>query len=303
MTDSFSINDTGLVRLGKGERRNVLITGAGGMIGPELSAFCREHYRLRLMVQRQADVTPALTACGEVVVCDLSNADGLKEHCRGIDTVVHLAADSNPSSLWSDLLKHNIVGTYNLFTAAKAAGCRRVIFASSIHAISGYPVDTQVREDDPVNPGDLYGVSKCFGEALGRYMAEQEDVSVIVIRIGLCRSLAMARAPEGAVMLDSYFSPRDFHQLVHRAIEVESLRFGIFHGVSDGRFKRMDITDGRTLLGYAPVDDISEINPEVAQLRLRERANEYNLRAGPDQISGIRDDAMMPEGAHRQPPA
>ena len=54
--------------------------------------------------------------------------------------------------------------------AAKANGVRRVVFASSIHAVSGYPADYQVHTEEPVNPGDLYGVSKCFGEALGRYM-------------------------------------------------------------------------------------------------------------------------------------
>src|SRR3712207_7646535 len=73
---------------------------------------------------------------------------------------------------------------YHTFVAAKAAGCRRVIYASSIHAVSGYPSDVQVKTSEPVNPGDLYGVTKCFGEALGRYMAEKEGLSVIALRIG-----------------------------------------------------------------------------------------------------------------------
>ena len=85
-----------------------------------------------------------------------------------------MAGDPSPSATWESLLPTNIIGTYNIFVAAKAAGCRKVIYASSIHAVSGYPADVQVKTDEPVNPGDLYGVSKCFGEALGRYMAEQE---------------------------------------------------------------------------------------------------------------------------------
>ncbi len=98
-----------------------------------------------------------------------------------------------PIALWKDLLEANIIGTYNVFVAAKAAGVRRVIYASSIHAVSGYPADVQVKTTEPVNPGDIYGVSKCFGEALARYMAEKEGVSAIALRIGAFQPLEAAR--------------------------------------------------------------------------------------------------------------
>ena len=124
---------------------------------------------------------------------DLNDLEGLKTLFAGADTVVHLAGQAGPSTAWSALLEANITGTYHAFVAAKAAGCRRVIYASSIHAVSGYPADIQVKTNEPVNPGDLYGVSKCFGEALARYMAEQEGVSAIAIRIGAFQPIEAAR--------------------------------------------------------------------------------------------------------------
>jgi len=100
-----------------------------------------------------------------------------------------MAGDPNPHATWRELREANIDGVYNIFVAAKAAGCRRVIHASSIHAVSGYPPDVQVKTSEPVNPGDLYGVSKCFGEALARYMAVQEGLSAITLRIGAFQPL------------------------------------------------------------------------------------------------------------------
>ena len=106
-------------------------------------------------------------------------------------------ARRRPQTLWSRaVLQNNVVGTYHLFAAAKAAGCRRVVYASSIHAVSGHPPDAQVGPDDPVNPGDLYGVSKCFGEALARYMAEQEGLSAIAVRIGAAQPPEWQRDPK-----------------------------------------------------------------------------------------------------------
>ena len=105
----------------------------------------------------------------------------------------------------------NITGTYNTYVAAKAAGCRRVIYASSIHAVSGYPADVQVKTIEPVNPGDLYGVSKCFGEAMGRYMAEQEGLSVIALRIGAFQPHESVSKESGIGMLDAWVSQRDLN--------------------------------------------------------------------------------------------
>ena len=161
--------------------------------------------------------------------------------------------------------------------AAKSAGCRRVIYASSIHAVSGYPPDVQVKTSEPVNPGDLYGVSKCFGEALGRYMAEQEGLSAIALRIGAFQPDASAKKEAGINMLDAWVSQRDLNQLIERCIDDEKLKFAVFNGLSNNRFKRLDISDARELLGYAPQDDQTEVNPKLKPLHLSQRVQTHNV--------------------------
>jgi nucleoside-diphosphate-sugar epimerase len=164
-----------------------------------------------------------------------------------------------------------------------------VIYASSIHAVSGYPADVQVKTSEPVNPGDLYGVTKCFGEALGRYMAEQEGLSVIALRIGAFQPLEAARQESSIGMLDAFVSQRDLNQLIERCIDVESIKFAILHGLSDNRFKRLDISDARALVGYQPQDDLTEENPQLKQLRLGETVGSHSLADG-QKPSGIRNE-------------
>jgi UDP-glucose 4-epimerase len=267
-------------------KRSVLVTGAAGHIGSYFAEQSSELYDLRLMVLETDDVSP-LQGKGEIVVADLADLNALKSIMAGIDTVVHLAADPSPDATWDSLLPNNIVGTYNAMVAARAAGCRRVVYASSIHAVSGYPVDVQVKTNEPVNPGDLYGVTKCFGEALGRYLAEQEGLSVIALRIGAFQPLSTARDPSSVGMLDAFVSRRDLTQLIQLSIDAEEIRFAIFHGLSNNRYKRLDISDARDRLGYAPVDDLSELNPELQDLRLSEQARGHNA-SDQGQKPGIR---------------
>lgn len=297
MAKSFTATETGALAKTSGTagRRRVLVTGAAGRIGSYFAEHSREKYELRLMVRGDEERIDAIRAFGEVVTANLSDMERLKEVCADIDTVVHLAANPSSSATWSDLLESNIVGTYNLFAAAKAADCRRVIFASSIHAISGYPADVQVRTNDPVNPGDIYGVSKCFGEALARYMAEQEGLSAIAIRIAAFQPLETARGPRGVSIMDAFVSHRDLHQLIEKCIDVENLRFAIVHGLSDNRFKRMDISDARDLVGYAPQDDLADENPRLKDLRLSETVKAHNV-SDPGQKSGLREDVPQAKG-------
>jgi UDP-glucose 4-epimerase len=271
-------------------KRSVLVTGAAGHIGSYFTEHSSELYDFRLMVHETDDAS-TLQGRGEIVVANLADLNALKSIMAGVDTVVHLAADPSPVATWDSLLPNNIVGTYNAMVAARAAGCRRVVYASSIHAVSGYPVDVQVKTNEPVNPGDLYGVTKCFGEALGRYMAEQEGLSVIALRIGAFQPLSAARDPSNVDMLDAFVSRRDLTQLIQLSIDAEDIRFAIFHGLSDNRYKRLDISDARERLGYAPMDDLSEENPELGDLGLSGKARGHNA-SDPGQKSGIRREAQ-----------
>ena len=271
MAQSFTATEAGaLAKTADGAKRHVLVTGAAGRIGSFFAEHARDKYALRLMVRGDEEGIDAIKPFGEVVEGDLGDLDRLKAVCTGVDTIVHMAGDPGPSSLWQSLLETNIIGTYNVFAAAKTAGVRRVIYASSIHAVSGYPPDVQVKTSEPVNPGDIYGVSKCFGEALCRYMAEKEGVSAIALRIGAFQPIESVRDEKGIGMLDSFVSRRDLDQLINRCIDVENVQFAVLHGLSDNRFKRLDISDARELVGYAPQDDSTEELPPLRDLHLRD---------------------------------
>lgn len=268
-------------------RRRVLVTGAAGRIGSYFAQHSHQKYDLRLMVQKEGDQRE-IEHLGEVVVGDLMDLAAMKRFCEGIDTVLHLAGNPNASATWSELLDPNIIGVYHIMTAAKAAGCRRLIFASSIHAVSGTRADVQIKTSEPVCPGDLYGVTKAFGEAMGRYMAEQEGLSVIALRIGGFQPVDWAEQESSIGMMDAWVSDRDLHQLIERCINVTNLKFAVFHGLSNNRFNRLDISDARELLGYEPVDDVTEHNPLLTKLGLRQKIYNHNVLAG--QSSGLRDD-------------
>jgi uronate dehydrogenase len=270
-------------------RRKILVTGAAGRIGSTFAAYAHERYDLRLMVRESDPDIDAIRPYGEVVTCDLADLDGLKRLCAGVDTVLHLAGIASGNAAWKPLLETNIIGTYHAFAAAKHAGCRRVLFASSIHAVSGYDKDRQVKTTDPVNPGDVYGVTKCFGEALGRYVAEQEGISTFAIRIA-----TFTRPPyvneEGSIgPVDNFISDRDLMQLFECCIEAEHIRFAIVHGVSNNRFKRLDLSDTRDLLGYAPQDDFTTLHPDLEKLNLWSGTKTFTLR-DPGRLSGMRDE-------------
>jgi len=288
MAQSFTATEAGaLAKTADGARRLVLVTGAAGRIGSFFAENARDKYALRLMVRGDEEGIDAIRSYGEVVEADLGDLDKLKEICAGVDTVVHMAGDPGPSSLWQSLLETNIIGTYNMFAAAKTAGVRRVIYASSIHAVSGYPPDVQVKTSEPVNPGDIYGVSKCFGEALCRYMAEKEGVSAIALRIGAFQPLEAVQEAGGLSMLDAFVSHRDLDQLINRCIDVENVQFAVLHGLSDNRFKRLDISDARELVGYVPQDDSTAELPALRGLHLRETLG-TNSAIGDGQPSGLR---------------
>jgi len=291
MAHSFSAAPSGPLAEGKHVRRKVLVTGAAGNIGSYFAERSHQKYQLRLMVRGDEELNEikVLKKFGEVVEADVSRLDDMKRVCEGMDTVLHLAANPSPSATWDSVLNVNISGAYNTFVAAKSCGCRRVIYASSIHAVSGYPSDVQVKTSEPVNPGDLYGVSKCFGEALARYMAEQEKLSAICLRIGAFQPIAAAKDPGSIGMLDAWISRRDCNQLIEKCIDVEELKFAIFHGLSDNRFKRLDISDARELLGYAPQDDLTEVNPVLKKLNIREQVANHNVQDD-RQESGIRNE-------------
>lgn len=240
------------------ERRRVLVTGAAGRIGTAFRTRFGDEYALRLVDRREI----AEPAGHEALNADLVDLDTARRACERVDTILHLAAEPSPSAtFYETLLPLNIQMTYNLFHAAAEQGCRRLIFASSIHAVNAYPLDYQIHPQDPIRPGDLYGVTKCFGEALCSYYADREGLSCIAVRIGTFGTREAVAESGDSRQLSLWVSHDDLCQLFHRCIEApDDLRFLIVQGVSDNQFKPMDISNARQILGYEPRDNAFEIS-------------------------------------------
>ncbi|CAF3849388.1 unnamed protein product [Rotaria sp. Silwood1] len=271
----------------------ILVTGAAGRIGSYFTKNAnKQKYKLRLMVHpsNPPEEVESLKSHGEVIEAELEKVESLLKACEGVHTVFHLAGQPSPNTRWDSLLKDNIEGTYNIFLAAKKSGVKRVIYASSIHAISGYPIDTQVRTTDLVNPGDLYGVSKCFGEALGRYMGEQEGLSTIAIRIGSYQPYSIIKdESRSAAFMNSWLSQPDAVHLFERCIDAPlTLKFAIVHGLSRNTFNRMDINSTCELLGYDPQDNFFQAQECFKPLNITNRFPTFSLHDS-QQKSGLRD--------------
>lgn len=234
------------------KKKKILITGAAGRIGRYLTQYLGEKYALVLTDNREPEQPAGL----HFVKADLTDMAAMRALCVGVDTVVHLAADPRVHATWEELYPANIVGVYNLFEAAYEAGCRRIIFASSINAVSGYPQEIQIEDDVLPRPPNLYGATKVWGETIGSYYADQKGLSAICLRIGW----VVAADREWQKTENDYLSMattyRDLAQLFSLCIAApDELRFGIFNGISDNRCKRLDISKARAVLGYEPQDD------------------------------------------------
>ena len=234
------------------DQKKILITGAAGNIGSSLTRQFAHRYDLMLADVRQPDDTHGFP----FTQTDISDFEAVRKLCDGIDTIVHLAADPSMEATWESLLPRNIVGLYNVFEAAREANCRRVIFSSSVNAVFGYPPDVQVRTEMPVRPINLYGATKAWGEAVANVYAFTHGLSCICLRFAwVVERDSDALRPEHPY-LDIALTYEDLGRLVAAAIDAPNdLRFGTFHGISNNRWKRLDISDARAQLGYAPEDD------------------------------------------------
>ncbi|MBK34324.1 MAG: epimerase [Gemmatimonadetes bacterium] len=226
----------------------ILLTGAAGFVGTMLRLHWGDRFDLRL-----ADVRPVDDSTFESVELDVADYEAMRSACEGIETVLHLAADPSPAAEFYDsLLSRNVIATYNAFEAARDAGCRRVVFASSVNAILGHEDITPVPWEAPVFPINVYGATKCWGEALGRVYAHSHRVSTICVRLGSPRFAQDGDwNPEDPSM---GISPRDTAQLFARCVEADDIDFAIVHGISNHRHSWMDLEVNRQVLGYEPED-------------------------------------------------
>jgi len=231
----------------------VLITGAAGSIGTALRAGLKERYALRLVDRRPI---PSPEKGAEVFAADLNELEKLQEAVAGVEAIVHLAGNPNGSASWEELLEDNVKGTYWVCEAARRQGVKRIVFASTNHVTGFYEEEgiyttPQMQE----RPDSLYGVSKAFGEDLGRYYVDAFGMAFICLRIGSFQPEEAVKNRGGDRILSTWLSPRDCVQLVWRSLEAEHVKFGIFYGISGNKRAYWDIQNARQLLGYAPEDD------------------------------------------------
>ena len=238
----------------KHEMKSILITGAAGGIGRALRAGLTGVYPLL----RLTDIRPITdhTAGEECVTADLIDFAAVKAFMSGIDCAVHLGGVPKEGP-WDAILNHNIAGAYNVFEAARQCGVERVIFASSNHVIGYYRVGKTVGIDDPQRPDSRYGVSKVFGEALGRLYVDKHGMSVACLRIGSFRE-----RPQNARQLATWVSPRDLTQLVRRCIDAPHYRFLVLYGVLNNTRSRWR-NPHAALVGYVPLDNAEDYAAEL----------------------------------------
>jgi uronate dehydrogenase len=245
-------------------RPGVVITGAAGVIGRVLRAELADSYSLRTVDR--------LPASGIDLVANVRNPELMERTFEGAAAVIELAASSSAGTSWQRVRENNLTATVTTLEAARHAGVRRVVLASSNHVTGMHEREEpyasvlagrydglnpellpRIRADWPVRPDGFYAVGKCAAEAAGRYYAEEYGLSVICVRIGTVNREDRPRNPREFATLLTY---RDLTQLVRRCLEAPpDLGFAVFYGVSRNTWRIWDIEDAASTIGYEPLDD------------------------------------------------
>jgi nucleoside-diphosphate-sugar epimerase len=248
----------------------VLVTGMSGLIGTAMRrSMDPARYELRALSRR--DVPGVVNHRA-----DIADLDAILPAFTGADAVVHLAADVRLNPPFDELLRANITGAYNVFEAARRAGVKRVIFASSGAVISGWEKAEpyvslaagryeglrdwpMITHETPVRPNGTYGASKAWGEALGRQYADAYGLSVICIRIG---RVTAADKPQEPREFAVWCSQRDVVQMIERCLAAPlTLAFDVFFATSRNRWGYRDLDHARSVIGFEPADAAEDHRP------------------------------------------
>lgn len=264
-------------------RQRVVVTGADGLIGRlALDAWRGDNrYDVVGLARKPGPYTD--------VEADITDLEALVAAFDGADAVVHLAATSAVGSAWDAVLASNLIGTYNVFEAARRAGVRRVVFSSSNHAIGSNETDNAPALYDlddgrvwdhnaEIRPDSLYGVSKAYGEAMARYYVDHHGLKAYCLRIGGTRGPDDPGHPDNLWRpeLDNdpetlatrirmravWLSERDCVQLFERCLASDQ-DWVLCYGISNNPRRFWDIEHAKAVLGYDPQDSApAEIIPD-----------------------------------------
>ena len=234
--------------------KRILITGAAGRLGSELrKALAPLAETIRLAGRSPfKDLAPH----EEEAVFDLTDLEATIAATKDCDAIVHFGGAALESP-WQTILDSSIRGSYHIYEGARKHGVKRVIYASSVHAIGYHEVEAHISVDAPVRPDSLYGVSKNFVESLSRLYWDKFGIETACLRI-------FSSFPEPAErrMLWSYLSFADCVRLVEAALTAPRVGHTISFGISDNKLKMVD-NSGADHIGFVPQDSAEPFRAAV----------------------------------------
>lgn len=232
----------------------VVMTGAAGGVGTMLRPLLRGRFDELILSDRVA--IEDLAEGERFEPADLTDLAAMERLLAGADGLIHLGGQSVEAP-WDPVLQANIIGLHNSYEAARRQGCNRIVFATTNHVVGFYRRQRTIDHTVPIRPDSYYGVSKAFGEALGRLYADKHGLRVFNIRIG-----NVGERPLDIRRLSIWISPRDLAQLIGIGLEHPAIHFEVVYGASRNIRAWWDNCNAERL-GYRPVDE-SEAHTVVA---------------------------------------
>ena len=186
---------------------------------------------------------------------DLSSLDAMLKIIEGADMVVHFGAIADEAA-WDDILQSNIIGAYNVWEAAYRCGVKRVVYASSVHAVGMHKKTDTIGLDAPHRPDTYYGLAKCFSEDLASLYWDKRGIESVCLRIFSCAPATNARS------IGTWLSYDDLIHLVERSVDSPVVGFSIVYGISNNDRAVVDNSKAGHL-GYRPKDNAEDFAKDV----------------------------------------
>ncbi|MEJ6397145.1 NAD-dependent epimerase/dehydratase family protein [Yoonia sp. 208BN28-4] len=234
--------------------KKIVLTGARGRLG----SYLREPLTKLADTLVSSDILDAPDSLydGETYVqADLGDLSAMEALLEGADMVVHFGAIGDEAA-WDDILQSNIVGAYNVWEAAYRQGVKRVVYASSVHAVGMHKSTDVIGLDAPHRPDTYYGLAKCFCEDLASLYWDKRGVESVCMRIFSAATVTNARS------LGTWLSYDDMIHLVKQSVTTPVVEFTKVYGISNNDRIVVD-NSGAAHLGYKPKDNAEQFAKEI----------------------------------------